>query len=162
MARRAAFPGTFDPLTTGHLAIADAAHAELGLDRVDLVISHDPIGKEATASVEERLEVIARQGRRRPWLAGRATAHRLVADIADGYDVVVLGADKWLQLHDVSYYGSAAAMAAALARLPAVAVAPRAGVVLPDDLRAHVLGVPEEFHHISSTAVRAGRHDWKA
>ena len=162
MARRAAFPGTFDPLTTGHLAIADAAHAELGLDLVDLVISHDPIGKEATASVADRLEAIARQRDRRPWLAGRATADRLVADIAAGYDVVVLGADKWLQLHDVSYYGSAAEMAAARARLPTVAVAPRAGVVLPDDLRVHVLDVPEEFHHVSSTAVRAGRDDWRA
>ena len=162
MARRAAFPGTFDPLTTGHLAIADAAHAELDLDLVDLVISLDPIGKEATASVEERLDVIARQRGRRPWLAGRATAHRLVADIADGYDVVVLGADKWLQLHDMSYYGSAEAMAAALARLPAVAVAPRAGVALPPDLAAHVLDVPEEFHQVSSTAVRAGRDDWRA
>ena len=162
MARRAAFPGTFDPLTTGHLAIADAAHAELGLDVVELVISHEPIGKEASASVDARLDAIARQAARRPWLTGRSTTHRLVADIADGYDAVVLGADKWLQLHDVSYYGSAEAMAAALARLPAVAVAPRAGVVLPPDVDAHVLDVPEEFHHVSSTAVRAGRDDWRA
>lgn len=162
MARRAAFPGTFDPLTTAHLAIADAVREELAVDVVELVLSLDPIGKRSRTTVHERRAAIERRRGDRPWLLARLTEHRLVADIADGYDVVVLGADKWLQLHEPSFYGSAAAMRAALRRLPTVALAPRAGVRLPEALPVHVLAVPAEFHSVSSTAVREGRTDWRA
>ena len=40
------FPGSFDPLTTAHLAIADAAIVACGLDRLDLVISRAALAKE--------------------------------------------------------------------------------------------------------------------
>ena len=39
MSRRAAYPGSFDPLTIAHLGIAEAARDRHALDRVDLVIS---------------------------------------------------------------------------------------------------------------------------
>ena len=156
------FPGTFDPLTTAHLAIADAVRAELAVDEVALVLSLDPIGKRARSTVPERLAAIEARRDDRPWLAARTTDRRLVADIADGYDVVVLGADKWVQLHDPSFYRSQAAMEDALRRLPTVALAPRSGVPLPPDLPVHVLGVPEEYHAVSSTAVRSGRAEWRA
>ena len=32
------------------------------------------------------------------------TRKQLIADIAEGYDLVILGADKWAQLHDQSFY----------------------------------------------------------
>jgi nicotinic acid mononucleotide adenylyltransferase len=156
------FPGTFDPLTVGHLAVAQAAHDELGVDVVELVISDDPIGKSASSSVRDRLAAVERHRGSRPWLAGRRTTARLLADIAEGADVLVVGADKWHQLHDPSYYGGVAARDAALARLPRLAVAPRAGVPLPDDPTVHVLGVPPEVLEVSSTAVRDGRADWRA
>jgi cytidyltransferase-like protein len=159
---RGVFPGTFDPLTVGHLAVADAAHAELGLVAVELVISHDPLAKRATTPVEDRIAAIAAQRADRPWLSARATAARLLADIAEGYDVLILGADKWHQLHDVGFYGSVAARDGALARLPRVAVAPRAGIGLPGGGDVHVLSVPAEAHEVSSTAVRSGREDWRA
>lgn len=161
MARRAVFPGTFDPLTIGHLAIADTAHEELDVERVDLVISLDPIGKQARTPVEARLAAVEGHRRDRPWLAARATDQRLVADIAAGYDVLVVGADKWHQLHDVAFYESPAARDDALRRLPPVAVAPRAGIDLPRH-GVHVLGVPERFQEVSSTAVRRGRAEWGA
>jgi hypothetical protein len=41
-----------------------------------------------------------------------------------------------------------------------VVVAPRAGFPLPEDVE--VLEIDPEHHHVSSTAVRAGRHDWRA
>jgi hypothetical protein len=72
-----------------------------------------------------------------------------------------VGADKWAQLHDPSWYGgSTDERDAALARLPEVAVAPRAGFPLPEGV--HALEVDPAHHHVSSTAVRAGRHDWRA
>ena len=43
--RIAAYPGTFDPPTIAHLAVAEAAWRVCGVDRVDLVLSVDPIGK---------------------------------------------------------------------------------------------------------------------
>ena len=162
MGLRAAFPGTFDPLTVGHLAVAQAAHHELHLEVVELVISVDPIGKQAGSPVSERLAAIEQHRAGRPWLTGRQTAHRLLADIAEGYDVLVIGADKWHQLHDLSYYGGADARDEALARLPRLVVAPRAGAALPDDPSVHVLRTPVGVREVSSTAVRAGRDDWRA
>lgn len=160
------FPGSFDPLTVAHLAIADAAAARFGLDRLDLVLSRRALAKDHAghAPLADRvaaIEAAAEAGR--PWLAARITDRRLIADIAAGYDVCVVGADKWHQLHDAAFYdGSAAARDDALARLPLLAVAPRAGVALPASAGAVVLDLAEEFHSVSSTAVRDGRLEWRA
>lgn len=165
MTRRGVFPGSFDPLTVAHVAIADAARAQCGLDRLDLVVSHVALAKEDRHQppVADRLAAIDAATADRPWLGARATEHQLLADIAAGYDLLVVGADKWLQLHDLRFYGgSDAAMRAALERLPGVAVAPRAGVDLPDAEGLTVLDVDPTHHDVSSTAVRAGRDDWRA
>ena len=160
------YPGSFDPLTVAHVAIADAAVARFGLARLDLVMSERALGKDHTGHmpVDERvaaIERVAAEGR--PWLTARVTDQRLIADIADGYDVCVVGADKWHQLWDVAFYGgSAAARDDALARLPQLAVAPRADVILPAELDAVVLDLPEAHQAVSSTAVREGRIDWLA
>ena len=65
---------------------------------------------------------------RRPavgWLGVRTTEAQLLADIAEGYDVLIMGADKWHQVLDVRYYGgSGEARDAAVARLPRLAIAP--------------------------------------
>jgi len=73
---------------------------------------------------------------------------------------VVVGADKWHQLHDLRFYRDDAAMAAALDRLPRLLVAPRAGVELPAGVE--ILELDPAHHEVSSTAVRAGRDDWRA
>jgi hypothetical protein len=161
------YPGSFDPLTVAHLAIADAARTALGLDHVDLVISEVALAKEhgAHTSVAERLAAIeAAAAAGRPWLRARATGEQLIADIATGYDVCIVGADKWHQLHDPAFYGgSVDGRDEALARLPLLAVAPRAGVAAPEP-GPHVvlLDVDPAHAEVSSTAVRAGRHDWRA
>lgn len=164
MPRHGVFPGSFDPLTVAHVAIADAARDQCGLDVLDLVVSHVALAKEDRhqAPVTERLASIDAATSDRPWLRGRATEHQLLADIASGYDLLVVGADKWHQLHDLRFYGgSPAVMRAALDRLPPVAVAPRTGVALPDGNVATVLAVDPTHHHVSSTAVRDGRLDWR-
>src|SRR6185436_14384082 len=43
--RRGAYPGTFNPPTVAHLAVALAARSQCGLDRVELVLSEVPLGK---------------------------------------------------------------------------------------------------------------------
>lgn len=165
MPRHGVFPGSFDPLTVAHVAIADAAREQCGLDVLDLVVSRIPLAKEDRHQppVEDRLAAIDAATVDRAWLRARSTEHQLLADIADGYDLLVVGADKWLQLHDPRFYGgSPAAMRAALDRLPAVAVAPRAGVDLPGAGAVTVLEVDPAHHHVSSTAVRDGRAEWRA
>jgi Cytidylyltransferase-like len=162
----AAFPGSFDPLTVAHLAIVDAAVAQLELVRVDLVLSEVAIDKDhgGHASLAERvaaIEAAARDGR--TWLHARVTTDRLIADIALGYDVCVVGADKWHQLFDARFYGgSAAARDAAVARLPLLAVAPRDGSAPPHGDGFVLLDLAPEHRVVSSTAVRAGRDDWRA
>lgn len=157
----AVYPGTFNPPTVAHLAIAAAARRQGGLERVDFVVSQVPLGKEdlTCPTIADRLEVLARIVASRPWLAVRATSAQLLADVAAGYDAVILGADKWAQIVDPAWYGgSEEARDAALARLPRVLVAPRPPFPLP---RLHtVLDIEVAHGAVSSTAVRSGRRDW--
>lgn len=165
MPRHGVYPGSFDPLTVAHVAIADAAREQCALDVLELVVSHAPLAKEDRHQppVAERLAGIRAATRDRVWLQARATTAQLLADIAEGHDLLVVGADKWHQLHDPRFYGgSESAMRAALARLPPVAVAPRAGVALPGPGSAIVLELDPAHRQVSSTAVRAGRADWRA
>jgi hypothetical protein len=163
---RGVYPGSFDPLTVAHLAIADAAIIACELERLDLVISQVALEKDhgGHTSVAARLAAIARvAGGGRPWLGGLVTDAQLIVDIASGYDVCIMGSDKWLQVNDSSFYGgSAAARDDALARLPRVAVVPRDGFPLPPDAGVTVLDIAPEHRNVSSTAVRAGRTDWLA
>jgi phosphopantetheine adenylyltransferase len=159
------FPGSFDPLTTAHLAVAEAAISTCRLDRLDLALSRVALGKDhgGHSTIAERVAAIDAARRRVPQLGVVITDDRLIADIAAGYDVCVVGADKWHQLHDVSFYDdSARERDAALARLPPLAVAPRAGVASPaSGARTVLLPIDPEHAEVSSTAVRAGRDDWR-
>jgi len=157
------YPGSFNPPTVAHLAIARAAIEQCGLDRVDLVLSRGALGKadHDLVGIEDREGVLRAIASTRPWLGVRVTDDRLIGDIAAGYDVVILGADKWVQINELQWYGgSAAERDAALARLPQVAAAPRP----PFELPAHVvlLAVDDEHHDVSATAARAGRREWMA
>jgi predicted RNA-binding protein with PIN domain len=107
-------------------------------------------------SVERRAADIRASTRDLPWLDVVVTDAQLIAEIASGYDVVVMGADKWAQVRDPQWYsGDPAARDAALASLPPVLVAPRPGF---DTAGADVLGVDPAFAHVSSTRARAGEH----
>ena len=160
----AVFPGSFDPLTVAHLAIADAAREQLQVDWVDLVVSRSPLGKKAAeqAPVSDRLAAIAAAAAHgRPWMRGVESKAKLVADIAEGYDFVVVGGDKALQLWDPRYYGrSEDKRDEAVARLPTIALAQRPGGVVPPGCVE--LDLPDHLGAVSSTAVRSGRIEWKA
>lgn len=160
------YPGTFDPPTVAHLAIAEAAWRQGRLDRLDLAVSRLPLGKSPAApSFEHRLEVIEAVAASRAWMAVVVTEARLLVDIAAGYDAVVMGLDKWAQVCDPAWYGgSEAARDAVLGALPEVLLAHRAG-----DRRDHPeprvgrhLEVPVAHLEVSSSAARQGRTDWMA
>ena len=162
--RTGAYPGTFDPPTVAHLAVAEAALNQGGLDAVHLVVSRAPLGKEPVVpTFHDRLAVLEEVAATRPWLSVRVTDDRLIAEIAAGYEAVILGMDKWLQVLDPVWYGgSAAARDAAVAALPPVLVAARDGVPGPGPLPANArrLDVHPAHGPVSSTLVRAGRVEW--
>lgn len=165
MTTRAVFPGSFDPFTVAHLAIAEAAHDQLGVDQVVCSISEVPLAKDPTQQtpVPERVSAIDTVAADRPWLRVQTTPAKLLADVAQGFDWLIVGADKWEQLHDVAFYGDdPAARDAALSRLPSVAYVPRAGIRAASPPGVTVLDVDSEFRPVSATAVRNGRHDWRA
>jgi hypothetical protein len=149
-------PGTFNPPTVAHLEMARAARRQAGLVRVDLVLSRVSLGKEQLVhpTVDERAAVLGEIAASNPWLSVCITDAQLVSELAEGYDVPIVGADKWRQLLDPSYYESPAAHRAAFAKLPPrVLVAPRDGDV-PEGVE--LLEIADEFTWVSSTRVRSG------
>ncbi len=157
--RRGVFPGSFDPPTIAHLAIAEAAVSTHVLDTVTFCLSADPLGKSHVdqATLVDRVTVLELESTRRPWLRVETTHRRLLADIASGYDVLIVGADKWEQLHELDFYdGDPIKRDAALARLPIVAVAPRPPHAAPERL---MLKIDPALGLVSSSAARAGRVD---
>ena len=153
---RGVYPGTFNPPTVAHVAVARAAVEQAGLHSLDLVVSRVSLGKEALEDADERAASLRRLG-----FEVVVSDHQLLADLASGYDAVVLGADKWAQVIDPSYYGgSAEARDAAVARLPRLIVAPRPPFEVPTG--ALVLQLPTWLAEVSSTSVRDGRVEWRA
>jgi predicted RNA-binding protein with PIN domain len=156
---RGVYPGTFDPPTIAHVAIAEAAVQAGALDQLVLAVSRVALGKDAATQppLDARVALIERLTTTRPWLRVVVTDAQLITDIAADYDVVVMGADKWAQVNDPVWYdGSVEARDAALARLSRVLVVPRPGFEV---VGAFVLDVPDHLHAVSSSAARAGNHD---
>ena len=152
---RGAYPGTFDPPTIAHLAIAEAARSQCGLTTIDLLVNPNPLGKSDTRPLATRVAMLEAVASSRPWLRVVTTDQLHLADIAEGYDVLVLGADKWTQVLDPGFYASEHERDVAVARLPKLAVAPRHDFPVPHD--CIVLDV--DLSHVSSTAARDGRTD---
>jgi nicotinic acid mononucleotide adenylyltransferase len=68
--RTAAYPGSFNPPTVAHLAIAEAARDQFGVDRVDLVLSRVALAKEHVLKppFADRVATVERVAATRPWL----------------------------------------------------------------------------------------------
>lgn len=151
------YPGSFNPPTTAHLAIAEAARTTHGLDRMVLSVSRSALAKEHVdhPRFEHRISVLEESVASIEWLSVRVTDRQLLADIAEGFDVLVVGADKWWQIQDPSWYGDdPAARDAAIDRLPTVAVVPRDDLDLPPHLVLEV--APHLTEGVSSTRAREG------
>lgn len=160
MATAGVYPGSFNPPTTAHLAIAEAARTTHDLDRMVLSVSRAALAKEHVdhPRFEHRISVLEESVASIDWLSVRVTERQLLADIAEGFDLLVVGADKWWQIQDPTWYGDdPAARDRAIARLPTVAVVPRDGLDLPDDLVLDV--APGLVEGVSSTRARSGDLD---
>jgi hypothetical protein len=156
--RRGVYPGSFNPPTTAHLAISEAALDAHDLDEVVWSISRVALAKEQVSlpRFEHRLEVLDEISRRVDWLTVAVTDAQLLVDIAVGFDVLIMGADKWHQIQDPIFYDDDPLQRdAAMAALPTLAVAPRPPLDIPSDLE---LAVPHWAHDVSSTEARAGSH----
>jgi hypothetical protein len=167
------YPGSFDPPTIAHVHIAERAIEQFGLARVDLTISAMTLGKDDArlSPIDDRIAELVAISAGNHALGARTTPDSLLADIAEGYDLVILGADKWHQVLDPVWYGSIDARDEALHRLPLVALAPRPPWPVPgEDPSADpppgvdivLLDTDPDHHPVSATGVREGRHDWRA
>lgn len=149
------YPGSFNPPTIAHLAVSEAAVNTHDLDRLVWSVSVRALAKESVQRplLEHRLSVLRAVASSIEWLEIQVTELQILADIADGFDTIVMGADKWHQIHDTRWYDSEAARDAALGRLPNLAIAPRPPLDVPAQ---HLLDVASEHGSVSSTAARAG------
>lgn len=152
---RAVYPGTFDPPTVAHLAIVESVLATYGPVRLDLVLSQRPILKEdrERPRLDHRVDVVTASVAHLDAVSVAVTAHRLIADIAAGYDLVIMGADKWHQINDIVFYDDAAHRRRCLEALPTVVVVGRGDDPLPDDGAEHL---HVDMHTVSSTRARQG------
>lgn len=154
--RRGVYPGSFNPPTLGHLAVMEAAVTQRCLERLDLVVSRRPLGKGIAVEprIEDRVAVLAESVAHLSMIEVVVTDAQLLADIAGDYDVVVMGADKWTQIHQLEFYGgSAAARDAAMTSLPELAIAPRPPFRVPPE---HLLTIDTTHADTSSSRARSG------
>jgi cytidyltransferase-like protein len=113
--RVALFPGSFDPPTVGHVALAEAAAREV--DLVLLVYATAPLPKGPGASpplLDEpsRIEALSRLARARPSLMAAVASHGLLVDQVEAVGdalpgsriVLAVGSDKFLQVLDPAWY----------------------------------------------------------
>lgn len=154
--RRAVYPGSFNPPTTAHLDIAASAREQRQLDVVVFTVSRSALAKQAVQHPEfrHRMHVLADAVACYPWIEVRSTEEQLLADIAEGFDVLIMGADKWHQINDPVWYDNDPDKRdAAVRRLPELAIAPRPPLLVP---ASYALDVPDHHAHTSSTLARAG------
>jgi len=150
------YPGSFNPPTTAHLAISEAARDAHELDVVVWAVSEVALAKESVSRprFEDRIAILQRVADSRDWLSIVVTEAQLLVDISHGYDVLIMGADKWHQIQDPVFYDADHGRRdAAMAALPDLAIAPRPPLEIPPHLS---LEVPPWTADISSTSAREG------
>lgn len=156
MTRRGVYPGSFNPPTVAHLAVALAAAEQRSLDRVVLMVSRRALAKETVEHprLNHRLDVLQEAVSHLDWLSVSVTDRQLLADVAEGFDVLIMGADKWDQIQQPQWYENEEHRIQSLARLPELAVAPRPPIEVSEQ---HLLHVDvEATGAVSSTAARQG------
>ena len=152
--RRGVFPGSFNPPTSAHLAISEAVVGQHRLDVLVWSVSRVALAKEDVQRprLADRIAVLEEVAAPIEWLEIDVTDAQLLSDIAAGFDVIVMGADKWQQIHDPVFYGNDPARRdASIAALPAVAIASRPPHDCPAKL---VLDLPDWVGAVSSTQAR--------
>lgn len=85
--RRCVCPGSYDPITVGHLDVIERASALY--DDVVVAVLHNP-AKQGTFSPEERVELISDATSRLPNVRAQAYGQRLIVDVCRELDAGVL------------------------------------------------------------------------
>ena len=152
--RRAVYPGSFNPPTIAHLDLGKAVVDQRNVDIVVWSLSTITLGKSSDIrpSITERTIVLEAIAKEYDWLEVQVTDAQLLTDIAAGFDVLVMGADKWEQINESRWYENEEARHRAIAALPELAVAPRPPHRAPP-------GYMVDFTNnelVSSTAARQG------
>ena len=85
-----------------HLAISEAVIAQHEIEQVVWAVSRVALAKENVSipKFEHRIAILEEVAAEYKWLQVRVTDSQLLADIAVGYDLLVMGADKWHQIQD--------------------------------------------------------------
>jgi nicotinate-nucleotide adenylyltransferase len=165
------FGGTFDPIHSGHVEVAEAVRTALGLDRMLVVVANDPWQKHdrPVSPAEDRFALVSAALADRPGLeASRIeldrggpsytvdTVRSVLADEPDAEVVVVVGADvvasidTWHE-HEV------------LRDLVILAVVDRPGVPVTDPPPGwHSIRVACDPVDVSSTALRSALESGRA
>ena len=152
--RRGVFPGSFNPPTIAHRAISEAVLVQRRLDVLVWSVSRVALAKEDVQRprLTDRIAVLEDVAAGLDWLEISVTEAQLLSEIAAGFDVIVMGADKWQQIHDPVFYGNSPARRdASIAALPTVAIAARPPHDCPAEL---VLDLPDWISAVSSTQAR--------
>ena len=155
-------PGSFNPPTNAHRALAEAALTSAGLDAVLFLLSVRTVDKEQVTGLrlEDRLIALGRLIADRPNLAAVATNRGLYVDQAAALRrsllpppaeiVFLVGFDKIVQIFDPKYYQDRDAALRQLFAEARILVAPRAGQDERD--LAELLGRPENRPFAGSVA----------
>lgn len=158
---RAVFPGSFDPPTQAHVTIALAAINQLDLVRLDFAVSKDTLGKSpgSQSPLEDRVRILLNITQRDRRLGVLVTPDQLLSDISQGYDFLIVGEDKLIQLQDPQFYTSSEDMQNKLQTLPELAVVPRG---FNEALEHRLLALEIDVSGVSSTKVRDGHWEMAA
>lgn len=152
----AIYPGSFNPPTVAHLAISQAVLDQREIDTIIWSVSRVALGKETleTPKFEHRIAILEEVADEYGWLQIQVTEAQLLAEIAVGYDLLIMGADKWHQIQDPIFYdGDSGSRDLAIAKLPALAIVPREPFTAPS---AQELELPEDMNLVSSSKARGG------
>ncbi len=172
-------PGSYNPPTTAHLALAESALRALPQARLYLSLGTTIINKEQTerATLLDRVALLDEIARRRPQMGVLLTNQGLYVEQARAIRaafpraseiVFVVGFDKIEQIFDARYYQDRDAALAELFALARFLVAPRANHEAADiaallrqpenqpfQAAVQVLPFPEGYRAVASSQIRA-------
>jgi nicotinate-nucleotide adenylyltransferase len=140
--------GAFDPPHVGHVALADAAERELGLDEVVVVVVADPGHKDVHTAAETRLELTrAAFPERRVELDDHARTVDMLREGRWDDPLLVIGADEYLDFTNWKEPET-------VLELARLGVAARSGFALPERPADRVLQFDFDPVPVSSSEIR--------
>ena len=163
--------GAYNPITLAHLAIADAAMAEMQLHEVLFCLPQVPPHKTIFgASLEQRLEMMQLAVRDRPYATVGLCSHGLFLDIERALRRVyasqtevffITGRDAAERILTWEYDDTERALSEMFSAFQFIVCDREGAFAMPDDprlipyhSRIHHFAIPHGLDHISSTAIR--------